>query len=77
MNVLCTLKIKIRAKIWIMVVSKTSDYFKIKIKMQNPSQEPQAYSKASNEDIKEMDAPCTFKIKIESQNSEHGCIKGH
>ena len=43
--------------------------------MPNPSQEPPASSKAPNEDLKDMDVLCTFKIKIESQNSDHGCIK--
>ena len=32
-------------------------------------------SKAPNEDLKDMDALCTFKIKIESQNLEYGCTK--
>ena len=33
------------------------------------------HPEAPNEDIKDMNVLCTFKIKIESQNSEHGCIK--
>ena len=49
-----------------MGVSKTSDHIQIKIKMPNPSQEPPASSKAQNEDLKDMDVLCTFKIKIES-----------
>ena len=51
-----------------MGVSKTSDQIQIKSKMQNPSQEPSASSKAQNQDLKDMDVLCTFKIKIESQN---------
>ena len=43
--------------------------------MPNPSQEPPASSKAPNEDLKYMDVLCTFKIKKERQNLEHGCIK--
>ena len=43
----------------------------IKIKMQNHSQEPTASSKATNEDLKDMDVLCTFEIKIESHNSEY------
>ena len=43
--------------------------------MQNPIQEPPAFSKALNEDLKDMDVLCTFKIKIESQNLDHECIK--
>ena len=31
--------------------------------------------KTQNEDLKDMDVLCTFKIKIESQNSEYGSIK--
>ena len=45
------------------------------IKMPNPSQDPPASSKAPNGDFKDMDDLCTFKIKIESQNSEYGCTK--
>ena len=58
-----------------MVLSKTNDHIQIKIKMLNPSQEPPASSKAPDEDLKDMDILCTFKIKIQNQNSDHGCIK--
>jgi len=58
-----------------MGISKTNDHIQIKIKMLNPSQEPSASSKASNEDVKDMDVLCTFKIKGESQNLDHGCVK--
>ena len=58
-----------------MGVPKTFDHIQIKIKMPNPSQEPPASSKAPNEDLKDMDFLCTFKIKIESQYSEHDFIK--
>ena len=58
-----------------MVVSKTRDHILIKIKMPNPNQEPPASSKAPNEDLKDMDVCCTFKIQIESQNLDPGCIK--
>ena len=51
-----------------MVVSKTSDHIQIKIKMPNSLQEHSASFKALNEDFKDMDVLCTFKIKIESQN---------
>ena len=43
--------------------------------MPNPSQEPPALSKTPNEDLKDMDVLFIFKIKIESQNSDHGYIK--
>ena len=58
-----------------MGVPKTTDYIQIKIKIPTPSQEPPASSKAPNDDLKDMDVLCTFKIEIESQNSDHGCIK--
>ena len=50
-----------------MDVSKTSDHIQTKIKMQNPSQEPLASSKAPNLRLKEMDVFCTIKIKIKIQ----------
>ena len=50
-----------------MGISKTSGYIQMMIKMQNPSQEPPASFKAPNEDLKDMDVLCTFKIRIESQ----------
>ena len=56
-----------------MVESNNIDH--IHIEMQQPSQEPPASSKARDEDLKDMDVLCTFKIKIESQNSEYGCIQ--
>ena len=56
-------------------VSKTIDHIQIKIQMPNPNQEPPASSKAPNEDLKDMDVLCTFKIKIESHNLDHGCTK--
>ena len=58
-----------------MVVSKTSDHIQIKIKMPNPSQDPPASSNAPNEDFEDMEVLCTVKIKMASQNLDHGCIK--
>ena len=75
MDVLCTFKIKIESQIQIMDVLKTTDHFQIKIKMPKPSQEPPASFKAPNEDLKDMDVLCIFKIKIERKNLENGCIK--
>ena len=75
MYVLCTFESRLRAKIWNICISKTSDYIQIKIKIPNPSQEPPASSKAQNQDLQDMDVLCTFKIKIERQNLEHGFIK--
>ena len=63
------------AKIPIMCVSKPNDHIQIKIKMLNPSPDPPASSKDPNEDFKDIDALCTFKIKIERHNLDHGCIK--
>ena len=39
--------------------------------MQNPNQEPPVSSKAPNQDLKDMDVLCTFKIKKVSPNMEH------
>ena len=50
----------------IMGVSNASDHIKIKIKMQNPNQEPSAPIKAPSQDLKDMDVLYTFRIKIES-----------
>merc|ERR1711954_448753 len=75
MDVLCTFKIKLESKIWIMDISKTIDHIHLKIKIPNPIQEPPASSKAPNQDLKDMDVLCTFKIKIESQNLEYGCTE--
>ena len=57
--------------------TKTSDHVQIKIQMPNPGQEPPASSKAPNKDLKDLDVLCTFKIKIESKNSDHGYMKDH
>ena len=58
-----------------MGISKNNDNIQIKIKMLKPPEEPPAPNKAPNQDIKDVDVLCTFKIKIESRNLEHGCIK--
>ena len=52
---------------------KTSDHVQINIRVQNPSQEPPASSKAPYQDLKDMDV--FFTLKIKSQNPEHECIK--
>ena len=53
-----------RAKIWNMGVLKTSDLIPSNKNVLNPSQ-----------DVKDNDVLCTFKIKIESQNSDKGLPK--
>ena len=58
-----------------MGLPETSEHIQLKIKMSNPSQEPPASSKAPKDDLKDMDDLCTFKMKMESQNSDHGYIK--
>ena len=59
-----------------MGVSKTNGHIQITLKKQKTSQEPSTSSRALNQNIQDMDVHCTFKIKIESQNSNHGCIRG-
>ena len=73
-DLLCTFKIKMESKNQNMGVSRTSDSIQIKIKMTNPSQEPPPSSKAPPQDLCDMGVLCTFKIKMESKNSKHGCI---
>ena len=60
-----------------MGVSNAIDHNQKNIKMPNPSKEPPASSKNPNQDLKDIDVFCTFKIKTESQNWEYGCTKGH
>ena len=64
-----------RVKIQNRGVLKTSDHIQIMINMPNLSQEPPAPSKATNQDLKDMDVLCTFQIKMECQNSDHWCTK--
>ena len=52
-------------------ISKTSDHIQLKIKIPNPCHEPPASSKILNQNLKDMEVLCIFKIKTESKNSEH------
>ena len=78
MDVLCTFKINLNCQysdhgyIYINTV-----YIQIKILIWNPRQDPPASSTAPSQDLKDMDDLCTFKIKIESKDLDHGCIKDH
>ena len=72
LELLCTFKIKIEYQDLIFGVSNTSNHIQIKIKMPNPSQEPPASSIDPNEDLKDINVLCSFKIKMES----HGYIMG-
>ena len=53
------------------------EHIQIKIRMPNTSQEPPASSKAPNQDLRDIDVLCTFKIWMEGHNFQHGCIKEH
>ena len=59
------------AKIWDLGTPKTSNHIQTKIKMSNPSQETPASSKTPNQDLKDMNVLCTFKVKT----SDHIQIK--
>ena len=50
-----------------MGVPKTSDPIPIKIKMPNPSQYIPAFSKAQNQDIKDINFLGAFKFKIKGK----------
>ena len=64
MDVLCTFTIKIEgAKIWNKVVSKTSGHIQIGIKIPCPKKEPPVFSKATNQNLKDMEVLCIFQIK--------------
>ena len=57
-----------------MGISKTSDHIQIQIKMPNSSPEPQASSKARNQDLKDMDVLLNLQIQDRAK-IEHGYIK--
>ena len=75
MDVIGTFKIKIESRIQNLRELKISDHISINTKMPNPNQEYQASSNAQNQALKNMDVLCTFKVKIDSRNWDHGCIK--
>ena len=75
MGVLCALKIKIEGQSLKLDCTKTSNYIQITIKMPSPGQETSMSSKAPNQDLKDMNDLCTFKIKKERKNLEYGCTK--
>ena len=75
MVILCTFKIKIEIQNLDHVCIKDQWPYPNQDKILRLSQEPPASSKAPIQDLKDMDVLCTFKIKLESQNSEHGHIK--
>ena len=58
-----------------MGISKIHDHIQIMIKIPNPNQEPPASTKAPNQDLRDTDVLCTFKINIVSQNFDHRYIK--
>ena len=66
-----------RAKIQSVGVSKTRNHIPIEFRIPNHSQEPPSSSKALNQYLKDLDILCYFKIKIEGQHSNYGCIKDH
>ena len=75
MYVLCTFKIKIDSQKLEYGTTKDQWPYPNQDQDANPFQEPPASPKALNQNLKDMYVLCTFKIKIESQNSDHGCIK--
>ena len=44
--------------------------------MSNPNEEPTASSEAPNQNLKDIDVLCTFKIKLERQNMKDGSTLG-
>ena len=58
-----------------MGVAKTSDHIQININVPDPSQETPGFYKVPNQDLKDMDVLCTFKIMIKGHNLDHGFIR--
>ena len=58
-----------------MGVPKISDPFPIKIKMPNPSQDPPVFSKAPNQNFKDMDVLGALKIKMRTKILNMGLPK--
>ena len=59
-------KIKIDSQNLEVFFTKDLDHIQIKIRMPHPIHEPPVSSKAPTDDLNDMDALCTLKIKIES-----------
>ena len=75
MFVLCTFKLKIESQNLDHEYIKDQWPYHSQDQDANPSQEAPVSSKVQNEDLKDMDGLCTFKIKTESQNLDYGIIK--
>ena len=75
MDVLCTFKMKIESQNLDNGCIKDQWPYPYQNQDAKPQSEPPASFKAPNENLKDMDVLCNFKIKIERQNSDHGCIK--
>ena len=74
-NVTCTLKIKLESQNMDHVFIKDQwTYLNIDWDA-NPGHDPLASSKATNQELKDMDILCTFQINIESQNLEQKYVK--
>ena len=76
MDVLCTFKIHIEPKFKSLVYQRPVSNIN-QDEMQNLGQEPPASSKATYQDLEDMDGLYNFNLKIESQHSEHGSIKDY
>ena len=76
MVVLCTFKIKIDSQNFAQRCTKAQWPYPNQYQHAKPHSGSPASSKAPNDDLKDMNVLCTFKIKVESKNSEYGCTKG-
>ena len=75
MDILGTLAIKKESQNLVYGITKDQLPYPNTYQDANPQSEPTASSKASNQDLKDMDVLCTFNIKKESQNLVYGCTK--
>ena len=72
----CTFKTRIDPKLGTWVYQRPITIFISRSRYQTPVKNIQHPAlRALNQDFKDMNVLCTFKITMESQNSEHGCIK--
>ena len=75
MDVLCTLKIKIMSQNSESVCTKDQWPYPNQYQDAKPQSGTFSVLQSPNDYFKDMDVLCTFKIKIESINLDHGCIK--
>ena len=75
MDVLCTLKTTMECQNLDHVCIKEQWPYPNQDKGAKPQSGTSSILQSPKQDLKHIDVLCTFKIKIESKNSDHGCVK--